>query len=175
LATLLLPAGEGGAEGERKTTMSTSPAKPKINPWVWVAAWMGVIFLFSTDLFSGSQTSRFIGPFLKWFVPDISAESIATVQLVTRKIAHVVEYAILSVLACRALAQRAAPRPLPLAALGQAVLIAAAYAALDEWHQSLTAERSGAPLDVAIDSVGATVGAAFFAWLSRRKTGATSP
>jgi VanZ family protein len=116
-----------------------------------------------------------IGPFLKWFVPEISAESIATVQLVVRKIAHLAEYAILSILSCRALAQRAAPSPLPLAALGQAVLIAVAYAALDEWHQSWTDERFGSPLDVAIDSVGATVGAAFFAWLSRRKTGTTSP
>ena len=155
--------------------MSTLPGKPKINPWVWVAAWMGVIFFFSTDLFSGAQTSRLIGPFLKWFVPEISAESIATVQLVVRKIAHLAEYAILSIPSCRALAQRAAPSPLPLAALGQAVLIAVAYAALDEWHQSWTDERFGSPLDVAIDSVGATVGAAFFAWLSRRKTGTTSP
>ena len=155
--------------------MSTLPGKPKINPWVWVAAWMGVIFFFSTDLFSGAQTSRIIGPILRWFVPDISDYSIATVQLVARKIAHLVEYAILSILSCRALVQRAAPSPLPLAALGQAVLIAVAYAALDEWHQSWTDERFGSPLDVAIDSVGATVGAAFFAWLSRRKTGTTSP
>ena len=155
--------------------MSTLPGKPKINPWVWVAAWMGVIFFFSTDLFSGAQTSRIIGPILRWFVPDISDYSIATVQLVARKIAHLVEYAILSILSCRALVQRAALSPLPLAALGQAVLIAVVYAALDEWHQSWTDERSGSPLDVAIDSVGATVGAAFFAWLSRRKTGTTSP
>ena len=153
--------------------MSNPSNKPNINPWIWVAAWMGVIFVFSTDLFSGPQTSRIIGPILKWFVPDISDEFIATVQLVARKIAHLVEYAILSFLTCRALAKRAELRPLPLAALGQAVLIAAAYAALDEWHQSWTNERFGSPLDVAIDSIGATVGAAFFAWLSRRKTGAT--
>jgi VanZ family protein len=108
-------------------------------------------------------------------MPDISDESIATVQLVARKIAHLVEYAILSFLTCRALAKRTELRPLPLAALGQAVLIATAYAALDEWHQSWTNERFGSPLDVAIDSVVATVGAAFFAWLSRRKTGATGP
>ena len=155
--------------------MNTSPSSTKINPWVWVAAWMGVIFFFSTDLFSGPQTSRVIGPFLKWFVPDVSDETIRDIQLVIRKAAHVLEYAILSILSCRALAQRAAPSPLPLAALGQAVLIAVAYAALDEWHQSWTDERFGSPLDVAIDSVGATVGAAFFAWLSCRETGTTSP
>ena len=58
------------------------------NPWVWVAVWMGVIFLFSTDTFSWSQTSLFIGPILKWFAPDITNDSIARVQLVVRKIAH---------------------------------------------------------------------------------------
>jgi VanZ family protein len=153
--------------------MNTSPSSTKINPWVWVAAWMGVIFFFSTDLFSGPQTSRVIGPFLKWFVPDVSDETIRDIQLVIRKAAHVLEYAILSILSCRALAKYTTP--LPWAVLGQAVLIASAYAVLDEWHQSWTAERFGSPLDVAIDSVGATVGAAFFAWLSRRKTGTTSP
>ena len=146
-----------------------------INSWIWVIAWMSIIFFFSTDLFSGSQTSRIIGPFLKWFVPDISAESIATVQLVFRKIAHLVEYAILSILCCRALAKQDKLRVLQLAALVQAVLISVAYAAFDEWHQSWTDERFGSPLDVAIDSVGAIVGAVLFSWLSRRKRGTTIP
>ena len=155
--------------------MNSSPRKPKINSCIWVMAWMSVIFFFSTDFFSGSQTSRIIGPFLKWFAPDISAESIATVQLAFRKIAHLVEYAILSILSCRALAKQDKLRVLQLAALGQAVLIAVAYAAFDEWHQSWTDERFGSPLDVAIDSVGAIVGAVLFAWISRRKRGTTSP
>ena len=155
--------------------MSSPTAKPTISPWVWVAAWMGVIFFFSTDLFSGSQTSRIIGPILKWFAPGIADETIADVQLIVRKIAHLAEYAILSILICRALAKRDVPRSLPLVALGQAVLIAAAYAAFDEWHQSWTTERFGSALDGGIDSVGAVLGAAFFAWLSRRKTATTGP
>ena len=155
--------------------MSHLTARPAINPWVWVAAWMGVIFFFSTDLFSGAQTSRFIGPILKWFAPGISDDAIAAVQLVARKMAHLAEYAILSILICRALAKRVVPGSLPLAALGQAVLIAAAYAMFDEWHQSWTAERFGSALDVGIDTVGAVLGAAFFAWLSRRKTATTGP
>ena len=146
-----------------------------INSWIWVIAWMSIIFFFSTNLFSGSQTSRIIRPFLKWFAPDISAESIATVQLVFRKIAHLVEYAILSILCCRALVKQDKLRVLQLAALVQAVLIAVAYAAFDEWHQSWTDERFGSPLDVAIDSVGAIVGAVLFSWLSRRKRGTTIP
>ena len=145
----------------------------RVNPWVWVVAWMGVIFFFSTDLFSGAQTSRLIGPILKWFVPGISHESIVGVQLVVRKIAHLAEYAILSILICRALARGVAPVPLTFSALSQAALIAAAYAAFDEWHQSWAAERYGSVLDIGIDTVGAVLGTAFFAWLSRRKTATT--
>ena len=141
----------------------------KFNPWVWVVLWMGIIFLFSTDAFSGSQTARFIGPFLKWFVPDITPEAIGRVQLIVRKMAHIVEYAVLSFLICRALAKRLGV-PLSVGSLGRAVLISVAYAAFDEWHQSWTAERFGSPVDVGIDSVGAVIGAAFFAWLSRFKS-----
>ena len=126
---------------------------------------MGIIFLFSTDTFSGSQTSRIIGPILKWFVPDISDDTLVWFQLVIRKTAHVVEYAILTTLICRSLA-----KALTLRLLGQAVMLSIAYAAFDEWHQSWTAERFGSLLDVGIDSVGAILGATFFAWLSRRKS-----
>ena len=132
---------------------------------------MGLIFFFSTDSFSGSQTSRIIGPVLKWFVPDVSDDSIAAVQLVARKFAHLLEYAILSILICRALAKRGDMQSLPLAALGQSVVFAAVYAGLDEWHQSWTDERIGSLLDVAIDSVGATIGAMFFVWCTRPKKG----
>ena len=76
---------------------------------------------------------------------------------------------------CRALAAQNKLRVLQLAALVQAVLIAVVYAAFDEWHQSWTDERFGSPLDVAIDSVGAIVGAVLFSWLSRRKRGTTIP
>ena len=41
---------------------------------------MSVIFVASTDLMSGQQTSRFIVPFLRWLIPDISLSGIATVQ-----------------------------------------------------------------------------------------------
>ena len=130
---------------------------------------MGVVFIFSTDHFSGTQTSRFIGPILKWIMPGISDESIASLQLIVRKFAHLAEYAILSILICRALARSAALELLPLGAIAQAVLIAGVYAVTDEWHQSGTSERMGSLVDVGIDITGAVIGAVFFAWFTRRK------
>ena len=83
----------------------SNPTRSKLNPWLWVILWMFVIFLFSTNTFSGSNTSKIIGPLLKWIVPEITNESISLIQLGLRKTAHIIEYAILALLICNALAR----------------------------------------------------------------------
>jgi VanZ family protein len=64
--------------------------------------WLCLIFIGSTDLMSAEQTSRIILPLLRWLKPDISMETIAQVQFVVRKCAHMTEYAILAMLLWRA-------------------------------------------------------------------------
>src|ERR1051325_5369443 len=91
--------------------------------WLPVVAWMIFIFVGSTDLLSAEHTSRFIGPFLRWFAPDISEATIASVQLVVRKCAHLTEYAVLAALLYRAFRQ----------SVWISFGIAALYAALDEF------------------------------------------
>src|ERR1043166_8183672 len=116
--------------------------------WLPVLAWMIFIFIGSTDLLSAEHTSRFIGPFLRWFAPDVSDATIASIQLVVRKCAHLTEYAILAALLYRAFRQ----------AVWISFGIAAVYAALDEFHQSFVASRTGSPWDTAIDCLGAALG-----------------
>src|SRR5438046_10605999 len=70
--------------------------------WLPALIWLGVIFLASTDLMSAEHTSRFLGPFLRWLKPDVTADAIAKVQLFLRKVAHLTEYAILAALLWRA-------------------------------------------------------------------------
>src|ERR1043165_3472724 len=70
--------------------------------WLPVLAWMIFIFFGSTDLLSAEHTSRFIGPFLRWFSPDISDATVASIQLFVRKCGHLSEYAILAALLYRA-------------------------------------------------------------------------
>src|SRR5206468_13038871 len=70
--------------------------------WLPALIWLGVIFLASTDLMSAEHTSRFLGPFLRWLKPDVTADAIAKVQLFLRKVAHLTEYAILATLLWRA-------------------------------------------------------------------------
>jgi VanZ family protein len=135
--------------------------------WVPVIAWVSLIFVASTDLMSGQQTSRFIGPFLHWLIPDISPAMIAAVQLAVRKTAHVTEYAVFAILLLRAFV---AGRRRTLSQPWLVLLIAALCAGLDEFHQSFVASRTGSPRDVAIDICGAAVGLVLYVWFTRRKS-----
>ena len=139
---------------------------PVARPWLFlkywapVIIWMIVIFSASTDAFSSRHTSRFIGPFLRWFKPNISDEAINTVQSVVRKGAHVTEYAILSILFWRALRkpERQDERAWQWRHAAIAFLIATAYAISDEFHQSFVPSRTAQSTDVLFDSSGALLG-----------------
>jgi VanZ family protein len=120
----------------------------------------------STDLMSAEHTSRFIGPFLRWFSPDITEATIASIQLFVRKGAHLTEYAILASLLFRAFRQgRENFRRAGVIAL----VISAISATLDEFHQSFVPSRTGSPYDVAIDIAGALAGLLLYRLLIRRK------
>jgi len=133
-----------------------------IKYWLPVLLWMVFIFIGSTDLMSAEHTSRFIGPFLRWFVPDITDATVTSIQLVVRKCAHLTEYAILSALLLRALRQHL------LAARSVAFALAALYAVVDEFHQSFVPSRTGSPWDVVTDSIGAILGLIIYVRMTRR-------
>ena len=125
--------------------------------WGPVVAWMAVIFSASTDALSANRTSRFIGPFLRWLNPSISAEAIQRVQFVVRKGAHIAEYAVLAMLLWRALHKP----PQPTWNRRHAVVafaIAVVYAITDEFHQSFVPSRGAHWGDVLFDSAGAALG-----------------
>ena len=103
--------------------------------WAPVVAWAAVIFAVSS-------------------IPSLSTE-LGVWDLVLRKLAHIVEYAVLGFLLARAVPE--------LPALGLGVL----YAASDELHQSFVDGRRGAPEDVAVDAVGVLVGVLVFRRLAR--------
>jgi VanZ family protein len=46
-----------------------------------------------------------------------------------------------------------------------AAVLAGMYAAMDEFHQSFTPERTPSLFDVGLDTLGATLGAGFWAWV----------
>ena len=121
---------------------------------------MSLIFAGSTGALSSQQTSRFIGPLLRWFNPSASDETVRSIQFAIRKCGHLTEYAILAALLWRA---RRKPKLNPerpwlrsdaLFAIGCAAL----YAISDELHQSFEPTRQGSPWDVLIDTIGAALG-----------------
>jgi len=135
--------------------------------WLPVLAWMIFIFIGSTDLLSAEHTSRFIGPFLRWFAPDVSDATVGSVQLVVRKCAHLTEYAILAALLFRAFRQS---QPRLGRSLAMSLFIAAVYAALDEFHQSFIASRTASLWDVLVDCIGAAGGLALNSLFRNRKS-----
>ena len=133
-----------------------------LKSWLPVLVWMIFIFIGSTDLLSAAHTSRFIGPFIRWFAPDVSEATIASIQVVVRKLAHLTEYAILAALLYRGL------RFYGERSFGAAFIIAALYAAFDEFHQSFVASRTASPWDVMIDCIGAMIGLGLCVFFRRR-------
>ena len=92
-------------------------------------------------------------------VPSLGTD-LGTWDLILRKVAHLTEYAILGAL----LRGRRRPRPSPCS-------LAGLYAVTDEVHQTFVEGRLGAPLDVAIDTVGALVGVLVWLRLERAWSG----
>ena len=116
-------------------------------------AWLAFISYASSDAFNAGNTSRIIGPLVLWLFPNTSAETLATIHFITRKIAHFTEYAILGYLAARAF--RTSPRP----AISRrwfliSLLLIVAYALLDEYHQSFVPSRTASIFDSFIDMSG---------------------
>jgi VanZ family protein len=106
--------------------------------WLPVVLWACVIFALSS-------------------VPSLSS-GLGTWDVVLRKGAHLLEFAILGLLLARALLREAS-----------ALAAAAAYAITDEIHQSFVEGRHAAASDVAIDAAGALLGVLAWRWTRRLK------
>lgn len=137
--------------------------------WLPVIIWMGFIFTMSTSLGTSEHTSLIIEPVIKWLKPDITPEHLDLVHLVIRKCGHLTEYAILGWLLLRAL-KRSRPAISQAKAVGIALLIAAAYASTDEYHQTFVPGRTPAVHDVVIDTTGAFLALAAASLQGKRKS-----
>ena len=138
-----------------------------VQHWGPVGAWMAVIFIFSTDIFSGAHTSSLAGPLLSALFPAITAEQIDAIHLALRKLGHWGEYFILASLLMRALRNQFLSQSRS-ARWICCVLLTTLYALSDEWHQSFVPSRTASLADVMIDSLGTICGALWFN--GRRRT-----
>lgn len=123
-----------------------------------------MIFLFSTEYFSSSNTAPLFEPSLSWLFRHFSAEQLAIVQFAIRKLGHLVAYFILAILLYRALQLTDGRGPAGNAAWTLALVLICA--SVDEYHQTLLPSRSGSIYDVMLDGFGGVLG---ILWMHRRR------
>ena len=97
--------------------------------------------------------------------PDLAVAH-GWLDTVTRKAAHVGAFGLLAT-ACILALRRWPAAATPSLVAGS--LLALAYAAVDEWHQTLVPTRHGTPVDVAIDAAGIGIAAIVLAMAFRRR------
>ena len=137
----------------------------KIICWILVILWMIIIFMFSSynGIDSTKQSRGFlyhtIGNVIDFFNKDIDPikkeELIVKIDPIVRKIAHATEYFILGLLVSLALNNYNMDLKRFLLI---SFIICFLYSCSDEIHQLFVFGRSGKPLDVLIDMIGATLG-----------------
>ena len=128
----------------------------QVRRWLPAVAWAAVILSLSGSGASSDNTRSL----LRVILPSLSDEAFAAVNFSLRKVAHVVGYAVLSLLNSRALQGRRRV---------MAVLLAAMVAVIDEVRQSAIPTRSGSPFDVVLDTAAATVAQWIAARIARRR------
>lgn len=120
--------------------------------WGPALVWACLMWTFSTGTFTTEHTSHYIVPFLHWLFPSLSRETLLTLHLIIRKGAHFFEYFIFSLLILRGI--RTGRKEMRLSWALAAIAIVAAYAALDEFHQSFVPGRGASVWDVLLDASG---------------------
>ncbi len=114
---------------------------------------IGLISLASTADFSASNTSRFIGPLLKWLFPGRTEAELVSLHGLVRKAGHFLEYALLAFLARRAFVT-SSNAFIRRRWFELATLLVVVNSLLDEWHQSFVPSRTGSIYDSLIDIAG---------------------
>lgn len=158
------------------------PASPTL-PMAWLPAIFGlvVISVESTAMMRGANTGRWLMNLCEsvWGYSDGS--TIATANLVLRKVGHFTGYGTLGLLFRRgwyaSLRRRwqGTRSGLRAAAMMLAVLCTFLVASLDEWHQAFLAGRVSSQYDVLLDTTGAILFnlamLKFLAWRRNRMVG----
>jgi VanZ family protein len=125
-----------------------------LKQWWPALVWAVLISSFSTGTFSSDNTSRIIIPVLRWLLPHTPMETLEMIHFAIRKCAHFTEYFILSLFILHGI--RSGRKETRLAWALLAIVVVAAYASLDEFHQSFVPGRTAALGDVLIDTSGGT-------------------
>lgn len=147
---------------------SAPTASELLRYWGVVVAWMAVISMMSSEPFSAANTNRYIDPVLRFLFPDLTPSGFVLAHSIIRKAAHLAEFFVLGALSYWALRRGRLPAWRGRWAL-QALVIAGAFALVDEAHQRFVASRTGSLADSFIDFCGAALSQAVIFVRYRKK------
>ena len=120
--------------------------------WLPVLFMLGVMYYFSTDVFSGENTRGALDWILRLVWPAGIAH-LTQLNFIVRKTMHFTEYAVLAALVYRAF-RADGPDRWRLKWACYTFGLIAIWALLDEFHQAHTRRRGGSIYDSMIDSAG---------------------
>jgi VanZ family protein len=130
--------------------------------------WAALIFIGSSNLLSGSNTSMFLARPLQLLFPRASGATLQAIHLVLRKAGHFTEYAILALFAVRAL--RTSSRELLRTHwFWASFFLVIIYSLTDEFHQSFVPSRGASIYDCMIDTLGGLTALALLVLKTRHK------
>ena len=118
-----------------------------------VVVWAALIFIGSSSILSGSNTSTFLVQPMRWLFPTASDSTLQFAHLLIRKAGHLTEYAILAWLAARAF-RTSSNDLLHHRWFLVALILVVLYSLSDEFHQSFVPSRGASLYDCLIDTVG---------------------
>ena len=146
---------------QQPTTTDTG-WRQQFNVWLPVAFAAAVISMESTNTFSSQNTSSWLRPIVERWLGQMNDSSWDLYHHYLRKTGHFVGYGGVCFTFLRAwlytLEQRSwkSLRLWRLQACLRAILSTAIIASCDEFHQTLIPSRTGSPVDVLLDTTGAT-------------------
>ncbi len=132
---------------------------------------MLAIFIVSSDLGSADHTrpvlASIVRRFLPWLAQQMTPAMIDVTDFIIRKVAHVTEYAVLSLLVSRSVGIKMnstiRERLVPAG-------ISSLYALSDEFHQSFVPSRGATYTDVMWDTLGALLGTGILHFIHRPRS-----
>jgi VanZ family protein len=122
--------------------------------WLLTLVWAVQIYRFSTARYSSETSWSLLEHLLETLHLTVPSSAISALNMIVRKLAHLIEYCVLTLLLYRSLAWAQPLRWRPDLAFWS-IGIAGLYALGDEFHQFFVPGRGPASLDWGIDLAGA--------------------
>jgi VanZ family protein len=142
--------------------------------WLLVLLWTAALWWLGSDIGSLNATSRFIGPLLRWLLPEAPQSTLNQIHFFLRKGDHVGGYGVLALLTWRALLASTRAATLRPALLALAWVLS--VGTCDEIRQASSRQRTGSAWDVALDVCGGLLVLALaLAYTRRMRARRTAP